>query len=87
MLITVLVHNNIITITKESGFSYKNFIMCELPEIIDFMQVIWVVVVQDMIVIFKNCSSHQQPGLNTVTPLWWRRWFSNKALDLRSFRS
>jgi len=57
MSISVLVQSSsyIIAIAKKSSFSYKNFIMSALPEIIDFMQVICMVMVQDMIVIFQNC--------------------------------
>jgi len=55
MSVTVLVQssNKIIEIAKKSSFSYKNYIMWALPEIIDVMQVIWVVIVQDMPVIFQ----------------------------------
>jgi len=57
MSMTVLVQssNNIFTITEKSSFSYVNFIIWALPEIIDYMQVIWVVVVQGVIVISQNC--------------------------------
>jgi len=57
MSITVLIHrsNNNNHDLKRKEVSVIRTIIWVLPEIIDFMQVIWVVVAQDMTVIFQNC--------------------------------